>query len=233
MFVSAVFQWRWFFVVPVFLVFLVTDSVFFLAGVSKFFEGAWLPVLLSAFLGALMATWLRGRQLSAMQTPTRSLTAVMASFANQAPLLPGTTGVFLSRSIFGAEVPWALEMLCEQYGGLLHERNVLLRLKIGHSESELALTSVSTDLGGGFCLAEATWDGVVGEFDLFKSLAEALPNLDRNRTTFYLHREMPIPRAMSAWRTSVYSVLLQLGFGTLPLLLSGERTVQIMKRVYI
>jgi KUP system potassium uptake protein len=62
-------------VFPALAIFIVIDSLFVLAGLPKFIDGAWVPVVISAIVATISFTWLRGR---------RALAQAMA--ADQIPL---------------------------------------------------------------------------------------------------------------------------------------------------
>lgn len=71
----TVLGWRKRIVFPALAIFLVIDTLFVLAGLPKFIEGAWVPVAISAIVATISLTWLRGR---------RALAQAMA--ADQIPL---------------------------------------------------------------------------------------------------------------------------------------------------
>jgi KUP system potassium uptake protein len=59
---TRVYKWpkRW--VVPLVGLFLTVDAIFILAGLPKFFDGAWIPLAISALVMAIAITWLEGRR---------------------------------------------------------------------------------------------------------------------------------------------------------------------------
>jgi KUP system potassium uptake protein len=59
---TRVFKWpkRW--VTPLVVLFLTVDGTFVLAGLPKFFDGAWIPLAISALVTAIAITWLEGRR---------------------------------------------------------------------------------------------------------------------------------------------------------------------------
>lgn len=148
--------------------------------------------------------------------------------------LPGSVGVFLTRSHNGTSIPWSLECLFKQYGTCLHETIVILSLKLElHSHEHRGLRCEVKDLGDGFWLAEALWDGVGHQVDLVHGLAQCMKQVSRGNTTIYLHRETPIANKMSIWRASVYAILLEIGRGTLSKLLGGIAVMEYVKTVYV
>jgi KUP system potassium uptake protein len=59
---TRVFKWRKRWVAPLVALFLAIDGTFVLAGLPKFFDGAWVPLAISALVTAIAITWLEGRR---------------------------------------------------------------------------------------------------------------------------------------------------------------------------
>ena len=59
---TRVFKWRKRWVTPLVALFLAVDGTFVLAGLPKFFDGAWIPLAISALVVAIAITWLEGRR---------------------------------------------------------------------------------------------------------------------------------------------------------------------------
>jgi KUP system potassium uptake protein len=59
---TQVYKWpkRW--VAPLVALFLALDATFILAGLPKFFDGAWIPLAISVLVTAVAITWLEGRR---------------------------------------------------------------------------------------------------------------------------------------------------------------------------
>lgn len=232
----SVLEWRLFFAIPVFAVYLVVDSLFFLAGASKFFQGAFLPCGISIFVYFVLSTWMRGRNLSAKWSKQRAPMSMVAltQRLQGAHRIPGSVGVFLTRSLDGTSIPYSLELLFKQYGTCLHETIVMLSLRLElHSSAHHGLQCQVRSLGDGFWLADAVWDGVGDQLDLVHGLAQCMKEVSRGNTTIYLHRETPIAYKMSVWRASVYAILLEIGRGTLSKLLSGIAVMEYVKTVHV
>ncbi len=60
--VTKVKHWHKRVALPLFVCFIVIDGTFLLAGLPKFFEGAWIPLAVAATLLAFAMTWLEGRR---------------------------------------------------------------------------------------------------------------------------------------------------------------------------
>lgn len=56
------FHWHRRFVVPAVGVFALIDTCFVIAGLPKFLDGAWVPLVVSALIGFISLTWLKGRR---------------------------------------------------------------------------------------------------------------------------------------------------------------------------
>jgi KUP system potassium uptake protein len=72
--VTDVFKWKRVVVLPLVTLFIIVDSTFFLAGLPKILDGAWLPLAISAAFVLTSWTWLEGRRcvsksLLALQMP--------------------------------------------------------------------------------------------------------------------------------------------------------------------
>jgi KUP system potassium uptake protein len=59
---TRVYKWRKRWVAPLVGLFLAVDGIFILAGLPKFFDGAWIPLAISALVMAIAITWLEGRR---------------------------------------------------------------------------------------------------------------------------------------------------------------------------
>ncbi len=59
---TRVYKWSKKWVVPLVGTFLTLDAIFILAGLPKFFDGAWIPLAISALVMAIAITWLEGRR---------------------------------------------------------------------------------------------------------------------------------------------------------------------------
>jgi KUP system potassium uptake protein len=59
---TRVYKWRKRWVAPLVGLFLTVDGIFILAGLPKFFDGAWIPLAISALVVAIAITWLEGRR---------------------------------------------------------------------------------------------------------------------------------------------------------------------------
>jgi KUP system potassium uptake protein len=124
-------QWRrplWL-VVPPAVVFLLVETLFFAANLTKLIHGAWLPLLIGITVFVVLTTWQRGRQLVTQRREhdEGSLPDFIARLHEQQPPLqrvPGTA-VFLNRD--KATTPLAMRANVE-HNHILHEHVVILSI---------------------------------------------------------------------------------------------------------
>jgi KUP system potassium uptake protein len=122
-------QWRWsaWRVAAVFLPLLSVDLVFLTGNMSKFAQGAWVPLTLAALLFSVFMIWRSGRRLlrsalRAVAVPLAQLPKLLADV----PRVPGTA-VFLASD--PEHVPTALLRNLE-HNHVAHERVIFLNLEI-------------------------------------------------------------------------------------------------------
>jgi KUP system potassium uptake protein len=121
--------WRWsgWILVPLFGLLLCTDITYLIANLTKFTQGAWVPLVLATMMFGVFMTWRMGRRL--LRTALRQ-TAVPLK---QLPELLSTAGRVPGTAIFLASdpnyVPTAL-MRNLEHNHVVHERVVLLTMEI-------------------------------------------------------------------------------------------------------
>ncbi len=122
-------QWRWpgWRVVMVFAPLMLVDLVYLAGNMTKFAEGAWVPLSLALVLFAIFMTWRSGRRLlrnalRAVSVPLTELPALLADI----PRVHGTA-VFLASD--PKQVPTAMLRNLE-HNRVAHERIVLMNIEI-------------------------------------------------------------------------------------------------------
>jgi KUP system potassium uptake protein len=125
----AAMQWRWptWRVGAVFGPLMLIDLVYFAGNLTKFAEGAWVPLLLALLLFAVFMTWRRGRRLlrealRAVAVPLTALPELLAGI----PRVHGTA-VFLASD--PKHVPTAMLRNLE-HNRVAHERIVFMNVEI-------------------------------------------------------------------------------------------------------
>jgi KUP system potassium uptake protein len=108
--------------------FIVVDTTFLTANMTKFVEGGWVPLALGVVMMIVMYTWRRGSRLlfektRRQETPLDTLVAMLEKKPPQA--VPGTAVFFTSDP---TSAPTALMHSLKHYK-VLHEKNVILCIK--------------------------------------------------------------------------------------------------------
>jgi len=121
-------RWHWahWRVALVFCPLLVIDLAYSVANLTKFAQGAWVPLLFATLLYAVFMTWRSGRRLlraalHAMSVPLKELPRLFANVTR----VPGTAVFLVSEPHF---VPTALLRSLEHYH-VVHERVVFLNME--------------------------------------------------------------------------------------------------------
>jgi KUP system potassium uptake protein len=122
-------QWRWprQFVAAVFGPLMLVDLVFVIGNLSKFLQGAWVPLTLAVLLFAVFMIWRSGRRL--LRNALRAVAVPLAELPKMLegiPRVPGTA-VFLASD--PKYIPSAMLRNIE-YNHVAHQRIVLLNMEI-------------------------------------------------------------------------------------------------------
>lgn len=209
-------NWRWspLLAVPLCLVFLSIDFVFFGANSLKIFDGGWFPLLLAGAIFLLMTTWKRGRSLLAARLIERA--RPLEEFMQEAlPTLqtriPGSA-IFLTATPFGT--PAAL-IQNTHHNQVVHENVVVLTIlteEVPHVASADRLEVLP--IGAGFYRVIAHF-GFMESPDvpqLLQALAAKNLDLSRKEITFFLGRETLIATeraGMPLWRERLFAFMSQ------------------------
>jgi KUP system potassium uptake protein len=114
--------------IPLILPFLALDLVFFGANILRVVEGGWVPLLVAAVIGFLVATWVRGRGIVRAFEKRQSvpLADLAAALSRRPPERVEGTAVFLTANADGA--PGAL-LHNLKHNKVLHERNLIVSIR--------------------------------------------------------------------------------------------------------
>jgi len=195
------------------LAFLVIDLAFFGANLFKFVQGGWFPLVVAGVVWFLMATWVRGRELSEAQLgknlqPIERLLKDIRDIP--IPRVPGT-GVFVTEATEGT--PPILHYHLERTR-CLHETTLLLTtLTSNVPRVPFASRLEIDDLGEGLYRVIAHYGFMQGVH--VPVLVEAcrragVPVADREDTTYYLRLERPVVArelGMARWRARLFSLM--------------------------
>ena len=123
-------MWKWKLATALALIvpLLVIDLIFFGANILRVSEGGWVPLLVAALVGLVIATWRRGRALVSERTSGDSvpLAAIAAALGRRPPERVEGTAVFLTRETH--EAPAAL-LHNLKHNKVLHAHNVVLTVR--------------------------------------------------------------------------------------------------------
>ena len=209
----AVWKWRWWMALPVFLLFVVVDGAYFFANLPKVPYGGWFPLVVGLIAFTLLTTWARGRKL--MRDRMSEVALPMEIFAksakNSAIRVPGTA-IFMASSTAG--VPSAL-LHNIKHNKVLHERVVILTVQIAEvpyvDDSERCEMH---DLGDGFYRVVLHY-GFMEETDVpkgLKQMSRCGGEFDMMQTSFFLSRQTLLPSkkpAMPVWREKIFAWMLR------------------------
>jgi KUP system potassium uptake protein len=123
-------RWHWAraTAIAVILPFLMLDLIFFGANILRVVEGGWVPLVIAACIGLLIATWVRGRAIvrAFEQRQSIPLADLAAALAKRPPERVEGTAVFLTSNPDHA--PGAL-MHNLKHNKVLHERNLVVSVR--------------------------------------------------------------------------------------------------------
>ena len=121
---TKVFGWKKRFVLPSISLFVLVDTVFVLSGIPKFFDGAWVPLAISAVVATMSFTWLRGRRALAHALAVDQLPIHDYLAQHTRPEHPSAIAVLLTHDPDGVPFvrnhPWVASFLCDKSVVLLH-----------------------------------------------------------------------------------------------------------------
>jgi KUP system potassium uptake protein len=127
-------NWKWHpaAVIAFGLVFAIIDGSFFIANVTKLFQGGWVPAVVALTVGLVMWSWMAGRKRLSDKTRRDEvpLEFLVDNLTRKEPTLVPGTAVFLTSDIEGA--PSALLHSLKHYK-VLHEHNVILTVRTSPS----------------------------------------------------------------------------------------------------
>jgi KUP system potassium uptake protein len=220
-------------------VFLVVDLAFLGPNLLKVHTGGWFPLVAAGAVFTLMTTWRTGRSLTRARLAERAIPLadlLRDLAAGRIPRMPGTA-VFLTGN--PDAVPTALEQHL-RHSPVLHEQVYLLNLRTRDVAHVPAAGRVGTsDLGAGVyvVVVQLGFMEELSTADIFKALAAAGHALDRERTSFYIRREIVLSTrrpGMARWRERLYARMLRNARSTAAFFqLPADRVVELGVRVEI
>jgi KUP system potassium uptake protein len=199
-------------ILPIAVVFLVIDGALLSANAVKFFDGAWVPVVLGIGVFTIMRTWRRGRDLVREHVNRDSLRIehFVQSIMVDPPARVVGTAVFMTPS--NEFMPPAL-LHNLKHNKVLHERNVLLSVEtLNVPRADDGERVAYTDLGHGFARLNLRF-GYMENPDVpiaLKKWPIPGPAFDAMDTTFFASRESLTAgkgEGMALWRDKLFLVM--------------------------
>jgi KUP system potassium uptake protein len=209
----AVWKWRWWLALPVFLLFVVVDGAYFFANLPKVPDGGWFPLVVGVIAFTLLTTWARGRKLmrERMSEVALPIEIFAKSAKNSATRVPGTA-IFMASQTAG--VPSAL-LHNIKHNKVLHERVVILTVLIAEVPYvETDKRCEMHDLGDGFYRVVLHY-GFMEETDVplgLKQMERCGGDFDMMHTSFFLSRQTLLPSrnpGMPIWRERIFAWMLR------------------------
>lgn len=209
----AVWKWKWWYALPVFLLFIVVDGAYFAANLPKVPDGGWFPLVVGVAAFTLLTTWARGRKLmrERMNETALPIEIFAKSAKNSATRVPGTA-IFMASQTAG--VPSAL-LHNIKHNKVLHERVVILTVLIADTPYvDSSKRCEIHDLGDGFFRAILHY-GFMEETDVpegLKQMEQCGGKFDMMHTSFFLSRQTLLPSenpGMPVWREKVFAWMLR------------------------
>ena len=210
----AVWKWKWWYAVPVTLLFFLVDGAYFTSNMTKVPDGGWFPLIIAAFAFTLLTTWAKGRRLmkARMAEVGLPLDIFAKSGRNSTAKVPGTA-IFMNSGANGT--PSAL-LHNIKHNKVLHDRVVVLTVSIADVPyvDEVDRTGV-TSLGDGFYRVVVRY-GFMEETDVPGAL-KRLDNMcggpfEIMQTSFFLSRQTLLPSehpGMALWREKLFAWMMR------------------------
>jgi KUP system potassium uptake protein len=204
--------WRWDPVWTALLVapFLALDLFFFGANILRVTEGGWVPLLVAAGVGLVIAIWRRGRAAAQARATEQGIPMIdmAAALAARPPVAIDGTAVFLTQD--PAITPPAL-LHNLKHNKALHGTNILLRVETRETPYVDPADRLSVEpLDSRFRAAHLSY-GYMDRVDVPSDLARGCPELaGPGGTSFFVGRSairFAARPSMPRWMTIIYMVL--------------------------
>ena len=193
--------------------FLALDLIFFGANILRVIEGGWVPLLVAASIGLIIATWMRGRRIVGAfeQRQSIPLADLAAALAKRPPERVEGTAVFLTAN--PANTPGAL-LHNLKHNKVLHQRNLIASVRTADRpvvppEERLSVSRVDDN----FTCVVLTY-GFMETPDVPHDLAQgaepALAPVDRMKTSYFIGRntlKASAEEGMPLWQDGIFMFL--------------------------
>jgi KUP system potassium uptake protein len=199
-------------IIPVGLAFLVIDSAFFVANVTKIVSGGWIVVVFALLLFALMKTWMDGRAIFGQKIQAFRLSPELfaSSIALSPPHRVSGTAIYLTGDPKG--VPKSL-LHNLKHNKVLHELTIVLSVQTVDEPYADPASRFSVSGPAGDIWYVTLSFGFSESPDVPKALGQAtIPGFDNDpmKTTYFVGRESVVPGkkgGMLRWRKDLFIFL--------------------------
>jgi KUP system potassium uptake protein len=211
--VHRVWNWPLPLVVGVIAVFLLLDSAYFAANLTKIPDGGWFPLLVGAIAFTLLTTWAKGRRLmrERMAEVVLPLDIFAKSARNSTVRVPGTA-IFMNSGLSGT--PSAL-LHNIKHNKVLHERVVVVTIAIADvPHVNIEERYEITNLGDGFYRVVLHY-GFMEETDVpaaIKQIGICGGPFEMMSTSFFLSRQTLLSSkrpGMAIWREKLFAWMMR------------------------
>ena len=191
-------------------VFIVVDTVFFIANGVKVLDGGWFPLLIAIVVFMLMTTWKQGRRLMGerMREEAIELDAFLESIFISPPLRVPGTAVFLNAE--KGSTPFAL-LHNLKHNKVLHEQNLFVTVQ-QHEVPWVGFNRrCEVEALGRDCWQVTLHFGFKNDPDVpeaLKLLQGRGVQLEEMETSYFLSRDTVIPTfggGMALWREKLFA----------------------------
>ena len=193
--------------------FLVLDLIFFGANILRVIEGGWVPLIIAAAIGLLIATWMRGRGIVAAFEARQSipLADLAAALAKRPPERVEGTAVFLTAN--PANTPGAL-LHNLKHNKVLHERNLIISVRTADrptvAPEDRAHIQRIDDNFTAVVLKYGFMEAPDVPADLARGAGAAMAPIDPMRTSYFIGRntlKASADEGMPLWQDRIFMFL--------------------------
>jgi len=209
----SVWRWKWWCAAPLIGIFLLVDSAYFSANLTKVPDGGWFPLMVGAFAFLLLTTWSKGRRIMRehMTETAMPIEIFTRSATNSAARVEGTA-IFMSSEAIG--VPSAL-LHNIKHNKVIHERVIILTVNIQDVPYVSPSDRIETkDLGDGFYRVILNF-GFMQETHVpasLKDVEDCGSEFNMMQTSFFLSRQTLLPSdkpEMMVWREKIFAWMMR------------------------
>jgi KUP system potassium uptake protein len=207
-----VWKWSLWKIIPLIIVFLAFDTMFFSANLLKILDGGWFTLAIALVITVAMATWRDGRSVMAlkMQDARLPMELFLKDIEANKPLRVQGTAVFMTVSPVG--VPTSL-LHHLRHNHVLHEKVIILTIRSVDTPSVPSDERVKLqELGQGFYRVFAFYGfmEIPNVPRIMKEVSRLGLPTQISATTFFLGRETLLTTGkskMSRWRKSLFTFM--------------------------